>query len=165
MPVDGASGKIVWKYPVASSIKNTIAITDDIVFAQDVLGNLYAVDCESGTLRWKTQLPVNGLPGLIEGLATDKGIVYAGTGKALSAFEARTGKLIWRNNDWNQREGTTTTLSVGSGVVIGSRSTGVPCIANDLKTGQEALECKQPRTAQPGCVGSDSQRTALFDFQ
>lgn len=33
--------------------QNTIAITDDIVFAQDVLGNLYAVDCESGTLRWK----------------------------------------------------------------------------------------------------------------
>lgn len=134
--MDGASGKIVWKYPVASSIKNTIAITDDIVFAQDVLGNLYAVDCESGTLRWKTQLPVNGLPGLIEGLATDKGIVYAGTGKALSAFEARTGKLIWRNNDWNQREGTTTTLSVGSGVVIGSVQWSA-LYANDLKTGKK----------------------------
>ena len=134
--MDGASEKIVWKYPVASSIKNTIAITDDIVFAQDVLGNLYAVDCESGTLRWKTQLPVNGLPGLIEGLATDKGIVYAGTGKALSAFEARTGKLIWRNNDWNQREGTTTTLSVGSGVVIGSVQWSA-LYANDLKTGKK----------------------------
>lgn len=116
--------------------QNTIAITDDIVFAQDVLGNLYAVDCESGTLRWKAQLPVNGLPGLIEGLATDKGIVYAGTGKALSAFEARTGKLIWRNNDWNQREGTTTTLSVGSGVVIGSVQWSA-LYANDLKTGKK----------------------------
>lgn len=100
------------------------------------MGNLYAVDCESGTLRWKTQLPVNGLPGLIEGLATDKGIVYAGTGKALSAFEARTGKLIWRNNDWNQREGTTTTLSVGSGVVIGSVQWSA-LYANDLKTGKK----------------------------
>ena len=98
------------------------------------MGNPYAVDCESGTLRWKTQLPVNGLPGLIEGLATDKGIVYAGTGKALSAFEARTGKLIWRNNDWNQREGTTTTLSVGSGVVIGAVQWRA-VYANDLKTG------------------------------
>ena len=85
------------------------------------------------TPNCRTKRPV---PGLIEGLATDKGIVYAGTGKALSAFEARTGKLIWRNNDWNQREGTTTTLSVGSGVVIGSVQWSA-LYANDLKTGKK----------------------------
>ena len=137
--MDGANGKIVWKYQAASSIKNTIAIADNTVFAQDVLGNLYAVDCESGKLRWKAQLPVNGLPGLIEGLTTDNGIVYAGTGKALSAYEAQTGKLIWRNKDWNQREGTTSTLSVGTGVVIGSVQWSA-LYANDQQTGKKLWE-------------------------
>lgn len=133
--LDGKDGSLLWKYPVRNSIKNTIAIESGIVFAQDVQGNLYAVDAETGKLRWESQLPVNGLPHLIDGLATDKGIVYAGSGKALSAFEAATGKLIWRNKDWSQGEGTTSTLTVGNGILIGSAQWGA-LYGNDAKTGK-----------------------------
>lgn len=118
--LDGKNGEIKWKYPVKSSVKNTIAIDNGLVFAQDVLGNLYAVDCESGKLCWESKLPVNGLPALIDGLVACDGVVYAGTGKALSAFEARTGKRIWKNEGWSQREGTTSTLTQGNGILIGS---------------------------------------------
>lgn len=133
--LDGKDGSLLWKYPVKSSIKNTIAIESGIVFAQDVQGNLYAVDAETGKLRWESQLPVNGLPNLIDGLAADKSIVYAGSGKALSAFEAATGKLIWRNKDWSQGEGTTSTLTVGNGILIGSAQWGA-LYGNDAKTGK-----------------------------
>lgn len=134
--LDGKDGSLLWKYLVESSIKNTIAITDGKVFAQDVLGNLYAINCHSGTLDWKIKLPVNGLPALIEGLAADNGIVYAGTGKAMSAYNAHTGRLIWKNKDWGQREGTTSTLSVGNGVVVGSVQWAA-LYANDVKTGKQ----------------------------
>lgn len=133
--LNGKDGSLLWKYPVKASIKNTIAIEDGIVFAQDVQGKLYAVDAETGNLRWESQLPVNGLPNLIDGLATDKGVVYAGSGKALSAFEASTGKLIWRNKDWSQREGTTSTLTVGNDVVIGSAQWAA-LYGNDAKSGK-----------------------------
>ena len=73
-------------------LKNSIAIDGDIVFAQDAQGFLYAIDTETGKLCWEKQLPVNGLPALIDGLVADEGMVYAGTGKGLCAFEARTGK-------------------------------------------------------------------------
>ena len=133
--LDGKNGEIKWKYPVKSSVKNTIAIDNGLVFAQDVLGNLYAVDCESGKLCWESKLPVNGLPALIDGLVACDGVVYAGTGKALSAFEARTGKRIWKNEGWSQREGTTSTLTQGNGILIGSVQWSA-LYGNDSKTGK-----------------------------
>ena len=133
--LDGKSGEIKWKYPVKSSVKNTIAIDNGLVFAQDVLGNLYAVDCESGKLCWESKLPVNGLPALIDGLVACDGVVYAGTGKALSAFEARTGRRIWKNEGWSQREGTTSTLTQGNGILIGSVQWST-LYGNDSKTGK-----------------------------
>lgn len=133
--LDGKSGEIKWRYPVKSSVKNTIAIDHGLVFAQDVLGNLYAVDCESGKLCWESKLPVNGLPALIDGLVACDGVVYAGTGKALSAFEARTGRRIWKNEGWSQREGTTSTLTQGNGILIGAVQWSA-LYGNDSKTGK-----------------------------
>ncbi|WP_455673999.1 outer membrane protein assembly factor BamB family protein [Phocaeicola sp.] len=133
--LNGQNGEIVWKYPTESSIKNTIAIDSNIVFAQDVLGNLYALDCESGKLCWQTKLPVNKMPALIEGLVANERVIYAGTGKGLCAFEAKTGKKLWKNEGWSQREGTTTTLTQGNGVLIGSVQWSA-LYGNDSKTGK-----------------------------
>ena len=111
-------GSIAWRYPVKASIKNTIAITDGKVFAQDVMGNLYAVNCADGSTAWTERLPVSWYYALIEGLATKGDTVFAGTGRGLSAYDARTGHRLWINTDWNQAEGTTSTLSVGDGAVL-----------------------------------------------
>jgi len=134
--LDGKDGSMVWKFPLEHSVKNTVAITDGKVFAQDVLGNLYAVEVATGLLAWKAQLPVGGLPALIDGVVACDGVVYAGTGKALSAFDASTGKLLWRNTEWDQREGTTSTLAVGNGVLVGSVQWSA-LYGNDAKTGKK----------------------------
>lgn len=134
--LNGKDGRRVWKCPVRNSVKNTIAITDETLFAQDVEGHLYAIDVETGQLRWERQLPTMALPALVDGLAANKGIVYAGSGRALSAFEAKTGKLLWRNEDWTQGEGTTSTLSASKDVLIGSAQWGA-LYGNDIQTGQK----------------------------
>ena len=118
--LDALTGKMIWKHPVSASVKNSIAIADGKVFAQDILGHLYALNTETGTLEWEAKLPISTPPGLIEGLTATDQIVYAGSGKALSAFDAASGKLLWRNDAWNRREGTTSTLSANDDVVIGS---------------------------------------------
>lgn len=134
--LDGSNGTLLWSYPVRNSIKNTIAIGHDIVFAQDAQGYLYAVDAETGKLRWEKQLPVNGLPALIDGLVTSEGVVYAGSGKGLCAFECQTGKLLWKNEAWGQGEGTTSTLTVGNGLLIGSAQWNA-LYGHDAKTGKK----------------------------
>lgn len=97
---------------------------------------LYAIDTETGKLCWEKQLPVNGLPALIDGLVADEGMVYAGTGKGLCAFEARTGKQLWRNEGWGQGEGTTSTLTLGNGLLIGSAQWNA-LYGNDAQTGEK----------------------------
>lgn len=133
--LDGKTGSILWKYPVRNSIKGSIAIDNGRVLAQDAQGFLYAVDAESGQLSWEKQLPVNGLPALIEGLVAANGIVYGGTGKGLCAIDTKDGRVIWQNQDWRQGEGTTTTFSVGKTILIGSSQWNA-LYGNDLKTGK-----------------------------
>lgn len=118
--LDAATGKQIWKYELPASVKNSIAVEGGLVFAQDVLGKLYAIDGRTGALRWSDQMPVSFLPALIDGLVADNGIVYAGSGHGLSAYNAATGKLLWRNKDWGQGEGTTSTLTLADNVLLGN---------------------------------------------
>ena len=67
--LNGKDGTILWSCPVRNSIKNSIAVDSDIVFAQDAQGFLYAIDTETGKLCWEKQLPVNGLPALLTTVA------------------------------------------------------------------------------------------------
>lgn len=155
--LDGKNGTVLWSYPVRNSIKNTIAIDGNLVFAQDAQGCLYAIDTETGKLSWEKQLPVNGLPALIDGLVTDKGVVYAGSGKGLCAFDAPTGKLLWKNEGWGQGEGTTSTLTAGNGLLIGSVQWSA-LYGNDARTGKKLWAASdnglRNRGASPAMHGS-----------
>lgn len=113
-----SDGSIAWKTPVASSIKNSIAISCGKVFAQDVDGTLYAINCADGRILWTHRLNVRPVPALIEGLCADSTTVFAGTGHGLTAIDAESGKVLWTNSEWGQGEGTTTTISEGNGVVV-----------------------------------------------
>ncbi|MCC8155028.1 MAG: PQQ-binding-like beta-propeller repeat protein [Tannerellaceae bacterium] len=133
--LDGKTGIINWKYTTRNSIKNTIAIEDGLLFAQDTEGYLYAIDADTGVLVWEKKLQNNTLPALVEGLATHAGRVYAGTGNGLSALECKTGKEHWVNTGWKQHEGTTTTITVGENVVISGAQWG-GLYGNDIRTGE-----------------------------
>lgn len=132
---DAYTGKELWKYNCISSVRNSMAVSDNIVFTQDVHGNLYAIDADSGVLLWKKDLEWNAIPPLNGGLIASEGVVYAGTGESLCAVEAKTGNIIWRNKDWRAREGCTVTLSADERVLIGG-SHWDAMYANDVKTGR-----------------------------
>lgn len=134
--LDFATGKELWRYATRNSIKNSIAYSKGNVFAQDAEGNLYAVNAKTGKLAWEKKLGVAALPCIVEGLTADNGIVYAGTGKGLCAVEAESGKELWVNKGWSQGEGTTSTISLGNGVVLmGSQWNAL--FGNDQKTGEK----------------------------
>ena len=165
--LDAATGELKWKTPVKNSIKNTIAITDGKVFAQDTEGQIYALNAKDGSIAWEHKLPARGLPAMIEGLAATDGKVFAGTGKALSAFDANSGKLLWRNDEWNQGEGTTSTLAVGAGTVIGSVQWSA-LYGNDEKTGKklwsESKEGLSNRGSTPAIHGNLAYLVSMESF-
>ena len=133
--MDGSNGQLLWKYPLRNSVKNTIVADKGLVMAQDVEGNLYAIEAESGKLSWEKRLPVHALPALIEGLVVSDGIVYAGTGKGLCAIRVADGTVLWQNQEWNQGEGTTSTFSISQNRLIASSQWNA-LFGNDLKTGR-----------------------------
>lgn len=133
--LNGQTGEIIWRYAVHNSIKNTIAVGDDLVFAQTAQGSVYALKTEDGDLKWGKQLVVNGLPALTEGLAVSNGVVYAGTGNGLCALNAQTGERIWQSKEWQQGEGATATLTLGKGMLIGSAQW-KGLYGNDAQTGE-----------------------------
>lgn len=132
---DLQTGKALWKYHTDNSVKNTIAYEEGIVVAQDAECNLYAIDASTGKLLWKHYLDLQNYPYLTEGITIDKGVVYAGIGAGLSAYELKTGNCLWVNRDWKQREGATTTLTVAGDVLVsGSQWGGL--YGNDIHTGK-----------------------------
>ncbi len=133
--MNGQTGQIIWKYYVDNSIKNTIVVENDAVYAQTAQGTLYAIKTMDGSLKWGKQLQVNGLPALIEGIVVSNGIIYAGTGNGLCALHTETGDRVWRSREWLQGEGATSTLTLGAGMLIGSAQW-KGLYGNDARTGE-----------------------------
>lgn len=154
--LQSTTGEIHWKYKVRNSIKNTIAASCGMILAQDVEGYLYAVDALTGKLAWEKKLSVNHLPALTEGLvATDK-VVYAGTGKGLCAIDVQTGTTLWTNKEWGQHEGTTSTWTLGNGVLVAGTQWG-SLYGNDALTGKKLWAVSQnglsDRASSPAAHG------------
>lgn len=59
---DFNSGKLLWKFRTANSVKNTIACENGIVVAQDASCNLYALDSESGNYSGNNLLIWTAIP-------------------------------------------------------------------------------------------------------
>lgn len=151
--LNGQTGDILWKYAVHNSVKNSIAVEDDLVFAQTAHGTLYALNVSDGSLKWGIQLHVDGLPALVEGIVVSNGVVYAGTGSGLCAVNAQTGERIWRNKGWEQAEGTTSTLTLTNGMLIGSAQW-KGLFGNDARTGEMKWQLDKSGISNRGASSS-----------
>ena len=134
--IDIQTGNINWSYAVRHSIKNSIAASAGLLLAQDVEGYLYAIHTATGKLAWEKKLNVKRVhPPLIEGVAINNDIVYAGSGTGLCAIRLKDGKELWRNDTWQQNHGSTTTLSIRNNVLIASSHWG-ELFAHDAVNGK-----------------------------
>lgn len=132
---DLSTGMKRWMFPVKASIRNSIAASNNRIFAQDVEGVLYALNAATGKLLWSYQLPAPTLPAMNDGLIATEKTLFAGTGQALCAFNVIDGTLLWKNKSWKEDQGCTATLSLGSNVLIGNAHWG-SLYANDATTGK-----------------------------
>jgi outer membrane protein assembly factor BamB len=99
---DTGTGKMVWRFATANSVKSNPALWEGNIFAIDTEGNIYSIDATSGKLNWKINIRGKGLhPVFTNGLTLSRGIIYAGMGYTLSAINSKDGSVLWSNKAWN----------------------------------------------------------------
>ena len=72
----------------------TPVIAGGTVYVQDMKSNVFALDLQTGRLRWRRLFKATN-PGP-NGLAADGGRVYGATDTTAFALDAATGKIVWR---------------------------------------------------------------------
>ncbi|TKG95331.1 hypothetical protein EYV94_07755 [Puteibacter caeruleilacunae] len=117
---DKNTGKKVWQYNTKNGIKNQMIIAKGLVVGTDVIGITYAIDIDSGELRWERDLEYSRLAGFVSGIVTDGEVVYTGFGTSLCALKVESGDIIWKNQDWNGGDGTTPIMTIADDVLITS---------------------------------------------
>lgn len=93
--LQAADGTILWEYPTDNSVKNNVVLADDCLYALDAGGTVYCLQAADGALRWKKALPLGDTVGTSVGICVQDGILYAGTARAVSALDAKTGAVQW----------------------------------------------------------------------
>jgi len=110
--LDAATGDLLWQYSrrlpknIAPSYKKSIAIYGRNVFVATSDVHLVALDVRTGDVKWDRPLVPSGIPGFRQsgGPVVAKGKVFIGTsgaapgGNYIVAFEAESGKELWRFN-------------------------------------------------------------------
>ena len=110
--LDAATGKLLWQYPTGNSIKNVLAYKDGLVTGTDAEGVTYALDANTGLLRWKHAGNMQTLPGYSAGGITDGNNYYTGAAGFLEAIGLRTGTPAWTNKAWKGGDGTTAVMAL-----------------------------------------------------
>lgn len=95
--MDRETGEIRWRATVSSEVLSPPSASDGLVVAQTIDGRVFALSVKDGTHVWSQQRAVPALS--LHGTSTPliyRGLVFCGfaSGK-LSAFELKTGRLVW----------------------------------------------------------------------
>ncbi|MDP4207097.1 MAG: PQQ-binding-like beta-propeller repeat protein, partial [Bacteroidota bacterium] len=117
---DAITGKRIWSFKTRNSVRNTIVYDSGKVFATDAEGFVYALDENTGKLIWEKNLGLNQLPAFVGGMAVENDVIYTGFGYGYRALKASDGNEIWRNKEWDENQGATSTITVSEKVVINS---------------------------------------------
>ena len=136
---DAKSGREAWRARTEGSVRTRMVAVGGVVVAQDGDGRVYGFKVSDGAAAWKTDLGVSPWMVLSSGLAADveKGVVFAGDGRRLTALDAATGRKIWSGGGWKGDVGESCADSPGFGdgvLVFGANWAGVH--ANDAATGR-----------------------------
>jgi outer membrane protein assembly factor BamB len=99
-PQTVATLHVAWRFPLRSPpgdagvLTATPVVAGGVVFVQDMLSNVLAIDLKTGSLRWEHRyFDTNPGP---DGVAIVGNRVYGATDTSAFALDAATGRQIWR---------------------------------------------------------------------
>jgi len=144
--LDAVSGKQVWKHGYKGTAAAPAADGDTVylstgrqIFDTTFRGELIALDARTGRKKWQIERDREFItsPAIADGI-----VVAAANDGWLYACDAKSGKVLWRNETWQQVARPETAAAIHDGVVFyGSRGTGEAVLyAADLESGEARWE-------------------------
>jgi len=93
--IDAATGAVIWAGPKVEKSIGRAAVGYGLAFFRDSEGGLWALDADTGEVRWKASLSLLwGMPETGPLLVNDL-VLVAVDGGELQAYAALTGELVW----------------------------------------------------------------------
>ncbi len=149
-------GKLKWKTDMGATIVASPAVSNGVVFEGDMAAKLFALDAETGAVRWRARAEGNAFfKGEFQSSpAVANGMVYIGSRDGfLYAFDAATGERKWRYD--HKGAWVPTSPAVARGLVFAGSSDGQFINAVDAATGVEKWrwDAKARVFSSPAVVG------------
>jgi outer membrane protein assembly factor BamB len=96
-PIDASSVSrlhVAWKLPITGAgYATTPVVAAGVVYLQDLSSNVYAIDANSGHVRWKATFEEQNVGP--NGVTIGDGRIYGATNESLFALDAKTGRQLW----------------------------------------------------------------------
>lgn len=97
-PIDSSSVAtlgVAWEIATANGITASPVVINGVVYYQDMMSNVFALDLATGEELWRTEY--NNSSNGLNGVAVAYGMVFAATGDSATAFalDSTTGAEIW----------------------------------------------------------------------
>ena len=93
--LDGKTGDIKWSFKTKYGIKNSFAVSDGKIYAQDSAGYFYCIDAENGKLIFEKFIKLLRYDFTRLSVLCVKDKVFTGRNKTFYAFDKNTGEQIW----------------------------------------------------------------------
>lgn len=171
--IDAESGKIIWEYKTANSIKNNIVIEKDKLLAQDAQGNVYCVNAKNGNEIWIDKADLGNSIATSSGIAVSDGVLYAGCAAGVTAYDIETGEKLWENIRNHGEASPAEFVVAGDMLLVSSHWDAL--VALDKKTGKQIWENKDGdlrfRSSTPALVdentliAADSNAIMIIDAE
>lgn len=91
------TGILKWCFETRAAINHSLVSTDDQIMGQDILGNIYALDTESGELLWQQSLSEDSTEfWLYAAPLLDGDRLFTGNTAGFAALDATNGTILWK---------------------------------------------------------------------
>jgi alcohol dehydrogenase (cytochrome c) len=109
-----------WTVPIKGvgafgSYATTPIVVGGVVYTQDIESNVYAIDLQTGTLKW--YMPYNDADAGPNGVTVAGGVVYGATAHDVFAIQAATGEQLWSKRIVNASSGIDMAPGINHGTV------------------------------------------------
>jgi len=97
--IDSLKLKWTFAYPQVSDARSQPVMTADTLFVGSKSGNVFALDRESGCIKWRYKADSSVRSALVLGQVDDRAALFLGdTLSSAYALDAKSGKLIWKRS-------------------------------------------------------------------